>query len=263
MTLVSELYAAATRAGVGRFVQFSSAVVYGSASGDVTEATALSPNGDYARGKAEMEKRLLEAAVPSAPQLFILRPSIVYGPFADFWTVRYVERVSKGRWRSLGAAGSGTCNLVHAHDVARVVVAAATAAVEPGAHVLNVNGPETLTWNDYVEQLGNALGTTDRVTPSFAWFRTVAATAEILRKASQWSPLRSFYRRSKGATRAVFTGAQGVTKLYPASGELRLLRQKVNYKSGRVTTVLGVSPSISLTDGLRQSVEWCRVHGIC
>lgn len=260
--LVGGLYAAAARAGVRRFIQFSSATVYGDRTGLITEESRPSPNDDYSNGKAEMERLLLDAAVQSAPQLFLLRPSIVYGQFADFWTVRYVDRITKGKWRSLGRAGEGICNLVHARDVAGTVLTAATADIEPGAHVLNVNGPDHVTWNAYIERLGDALETPDRVTPNVAMFRATAWVAGMMRSAAQIGAIKAFYRRSTGTTRVAMTSAKAATALYPASSELTLLRRKATYVSDKAARVLGVSPSISLHAGIQESVEWCRVHGI-
>ncbi len=260
--LVRGLYAAATRAGVRRFIQFSSAAVYGDLTGPIAEDSRPSPNDGYSNGKAEMERLLLEAAVHSAPQLFIFRPSIVYGPFADFWTVRYVERITKGKWRNLGRAGAGTCNLVHARDVTRLVIAAATADVESGAHVLNVNGPDHVTWNGYIERLGDALEMPDRVTPNIAVFRATAFVAGMMRSAAQVGSIKALYRRSTGTTRLAMTSAKVVTALYPTPSELKLLRRKAQYVGDRAAKVLGVSPSISLHAGIQESVEWCRVHGI-
>ncbi len=157
--LAKDLYLASIKAGARRFIQFSSAAIYGNRVGEVNETTKPAPDNDYARGKTEMENTLAQAAVNSDTQLFIFRPSIIYGPFSDGWTVRYVERIVRGKWQSLGRAGSGTCNLVHAHDVAKAVGAAAIEDVAPGMHILNLNGPDRISWNDYIERLGNAIGT--------------------------------------------------------------------------------------------------------
>src|SRR5467141_87723 len=78
--LASRLYSACAAAGVRKFIQFSSIAVYGDQTGNVDEDTPPSPSSDYGRGKTEMENRLLKAAARSGPQLFILRPTIVYGP---------------------------------------------------------------------------------------------------------------------------------------------------------------------------------------
>jgi UDP-glucose 4-epimerase len=260
--LVTDLYLACVRENVARFIQFSSAAVYGNRTGHVDEDTAPSPVDDYGRGKAEMEARLAEVAAGSSTQLFILRPSIVYGPFSEAWTVRYVERIVRGRWRGLGPAGTGTCNLVHAHDVAKAAIAAATAPVTLGTHLLNINGPDVVSWNQYIERLGDAIGIPDRTTPNATLFRGMAAAAGIVRMGGRLASVRSLYRRSAGSTRAAMKNAQGVTKLYPPSQELRVLRRKVHYAADRAPRVLGSSPSIPLEEGLLQSVAWCRVHGI-
>lgn len=260
--LVRSLYAAATRAGVRRFIQFSSAAVYGDRTGLVAEDAGPSPNDDYSRGKAEMERLLLEGAADSHTQLIILRPSIVYGPFADFWTVRYVERVTLGKWRNLGRGGDGICNLVHAQDVARLVTAAATTDIERGTLVLNVNGPDNVTWNAYIERLGDVLGTPNRMTPSVAAFQARAALAEAIRGAARVGSLKALYRRSTGATRSAMTSAKVMTSLYPTRSEQKLLRRKARYVAEQAARTLGVTPAISLETGIQQSVAWCRVHGI-
>jgi nucleoside-diphosphate-sugar epimerase len=260
--LAAALYLASVTAGVRRFVQFSSAAVYGNRTGAVDENIAPAPVGNYSLGKAEMESRLVGAAARSDTQLVILRPSIIYGPFSEGWTVRYVERIAKGRWRNLGRAGAGTCNLVHAQDVAKAAIAAAIGDLPPGTHVLNINGPAVVSWNEYIERLGDALGLRDRVTPNVALFRGMAAAAEILRMGGGFGWVRSLYRRSAGATRAAMMNAQTVTKLYPSSSELDLLSRKVHYLADQATQVLGIRPSIPLEEGLRQSAAWCRVHGV-
>jgi nucleoside-diphosphate-sugar epimerase len=260
--LATRLYAECVTAGVRRFIQFSSAAVYGNRTGHVDESVAPAPDSDYSRGKVEMESRLVKAAAMTSTQLFILRPSIIYGPFSEGWTIRYVERIVRGRWRRLGRAGEGTCNLVHAQDVARAVITAASASIAPGTHVLNINGQEVVSWNEYIERLGDALGTLDRVTPNVALFRGMALAAGIMRMGARITSVRSLYRKSVGTARSAMTNAKEIAKLYPGSGELNLLRRKVHYSGIKAGLVLGFSSSIPLGEGLRQSVAWCRAHGV-
>ena len=260
--LATALYSACASAGVGRFIQLSSAAVYGNRTGEVDENTAPAPIDDYSRGKAEMETRLIDVAAGSRTQLVVLRPSIIYGPFSEAWTVRYVERIVSGKWRRLGRIGEGTCNLIHAHDVAKAVIAAATVVIPQGVHLLNLNGPDIVSWNEYIERLGDALGTHGRSIPNAVVYRSMACAASILRVAGQFPSVRSLYRRSVGSTRTVMTKALGITKLYPALGEQHLLGRKVHYSAAQAKNVLGFSPSISLEEGLRQSVAWCHLHGV-
>lgn len=260
--LTKKLYLACVKAGVRRFIQFSSAAVYGNHTGDIDENVAPAPISDYGRGKAEMENHLREAAATANTQVFIFRPSIIYGPFSEAWTVRFVERVVKGRWRSLGRAGEGTCNLVHAHDVAKAVTAAATADIAPGLHLLNLNGSEIVSWNEYIERLGDALGTQNRVTQNATVFRLKSVVAGAMRIGSRISSIRSFYRRSKGAARATITNVHAITKLYPTSSELDLLSRKVRYSSVQAARILPLGPAVPLEEGLPQSIAWCRIHGV-
>lgn len=260
--LTTRLYAECGKADVSRFIQFSSAAIYGDRTGHVDETVAPSPDSDYSRGKEEMESRLVKAAAISSTQLFILRPSIIYGPFSEGWTIRYVERIVRGRWRRLGRAGEGTCNLVHAQDVARAAIAAATAHVAPGAHVLNINGQDVVSWNEYIERLGDELGTPDRVIPNVVLFRGMALAARVMRISARLASVRSLYRKSFGTTRSVMTNAKEIAKLYPDSGELNLLRRKVHYSAAKAALVLGFSSSTRLEEGIRQSVAWCRAHGV-
>ena len=260
--LVATLYSACVLAGVRRFVQMSSAALYGNRIGAVDESIAPAPVDAYGRGKAEMERRLVEASKASDTQVIILRPSIIYGPFSEGWTVRYVERIANGRWKGLGRIGDGICNLIHAEDVARTAIAAATNDIAPGAHILNLNGPDHVTWNEYIERLGDELGISNRAPQNVVWFRTMASAAAMLRVGARFHSVRMLYRRSRGAARGAMSSAKAVTALYPSSTELDLISRKVYYLADRAAKTLRMSPSIPLDQGIRQSVAWCRLHGI-
>jgi len=259
--LASRLYSACVAAKVRKFIQFSSIAVYGDRTGDITEDTPLSPSSDYGRGKAEMEDRLLEAAARPGPQLFILRPSIIYGPFSDTWTSRYAHYIANGRWRSLGWAGDGTCNLVHCQDVVKSVLFAALAPAGSRPHVLNINGSELTTWNEYIERFGDALGVRGRTNMSPLYFDLTSTAVHCVRRAGRWVKRRGLHRPLQSLPEVV-AGTKSVLSLYPEPGELRLWRQKVRYSSERANHVIGFSPSVLLDEGLRQSAEWCRIHGV-
>jgi nucleoside-diphosphate-sugar epimerase len=260
--LAFRLYSACAAAGVRKFIQFSSIAVYGDQTGNVDEHTPLAPSTDYGRGKAEMEYRLLKAAARSGPQLCILRPTIVYGPFSENWTVRYARFIANGRWRSLGWAGAGFCNLVHGQDVAKSIALAALAQPDSKSYVLNINGPEVVRWNEYIDRFADALGVLGRRSMNPLLFDLTATVVHGgVRKASTWLK-RSGLNRSLQSAPALVGRARSVVNLYPTPEELHLWRQKVRYSWERAGRIIGFNPSTSLDDGLRQSAEWCRVHGI-
>jgi len=260
--LAFRLYSACAVAGVRKFIQFSSIAVYGDRTGNVDEDVPPAPSSDYGRGKTEMENRLFKAAARSGPQLFILRPTLVYGPFGNHWTVHYADFIANGRWRSLGWAGSGTCNLVHGQDVAKSVLLASQAQPDSRSHVVNINGQEVVRWNEYIDRFGEALGLIGRTSKNpFLFSLTAMAVHRGALRTGSWVKRKGLHSHLKGAP-ALIGRAKSVLNRYPTPDELRLWRQKVRYSWERARRVIGFNPSMSLDEGLRQSAEWCRVHGL-
>ena len=262
--LCRQLYSACAKAGVQKFIQFSSAAVYGDQTGEYRlKAMRPKPNSDYSRGKIRMEMALLEAA-ETLPQLFILRPSIIYGPFADAWSVRYAQRIANGHWLSLGRAGSGTCNLIHVRDLARFVVLAADIQIAGKSHILNLNGPELVSWNEYIERFGDALNIANRTTPSFVRFHTLALATESIRMAGKWAKKRhrdlvQSISHSSGPGYSMIEKAKSLANLYPTLDELRLLRRNVQYSAKHARDLFGFRPAVTLEDGLCETANWCSV----
>ena len=259
--LAFSLYSACSNAGIKKFIQFSSIAVYGDQSGNLDEDAPAAPSSNYGRGKTEMEHRLLIAAERSGPQLFILRPTIVYGPFSDNWTVRYAYLIAKGRCQSLGWAGRGLCNLVHGQDVARAALLAAQAHAELKSYVLNINGPEVVKWNEYVELFADALGVVRRRSNPISFGVSATFAHLAVRKISGWTKCLGLYRSLHSAP-ALVGKVRSVVNLYPMPEELHLWRQKVRYSWERAGRIIGFYPSMALDEGLRQAAEWCRIHGI-
>jgi nucleoside-diphosphate-sugar epimerase len=147
------LRAAASSGSSARIVHLSTMSVYGSAVGLVDETSV--PRGDagpYSAAKLAAEK--LAAAYPHA---VIFRPGIVYGPGSEQWSVRIARLLYAHRLGDLGAAGDGSCNLVHVHDVAAAIVSALSRSDTDGG-VFNLSTPLPPSWNDYFIRFAKALG---------------------------------------------------------------------------------------------------------
>ena len=255
------VYSACATARVRKFIQLSSIAIYGDQTGNINEDTSPAPTNEYGRDKTEMETRLLAAASPSGPQLFILRPSIIYGPFSDNWTIRYARRIAKGRWRSLGWAGGGSCNLVHCQDVVKSIILASQTEAESRSYVMNINGPEVISWNEYIDRFGKALAVDDLKRMSPFAFSVTSLSVDCIRKTGSWVKRHGFQRVMQTVPTVKET-AQSAVDLYPTPDELHLWRQKVCFSWERARNVLGFRPSITVDEGLRQSAEWCHTHGI-
>jgi len=136
-----------------RVVYLSSMAAYGSARGVVDEsAPLLGDLDDYSAAKAAIDR--LAAEHPFAVRL---RPGIIYGPFSPWWTERIGRLLLARRLGNLGAAGAGTCNLVHVEDVVTAVMRSLTLP-EAAGRAFNLGSPAPPTWNEYFERYARALG---------------------------------------------------------------------------------------------------------
>jgi len=143
----------AARATQCTVVDFSSMAVYGSAQGRLDEdAPLLGDTGPYAAAKVEAEK--ISGGYAKAVRL---RPGIVYGPGSAQWSERIARWLLARRVGDLGAAGDGTCNLVHVDDVAAAAVRALRTPAAYG-QAFNLGMPDAPTWNEYFVRYARALG---------------------------------------------------------------------------------------------------------
>ncbi|MGW2252913.1 NAD-dependent epimerase/dehydratase family protein [Kitasatospora sp. NPDC001660] len=155
--------AAARRAGVGRIVHLSTAAVYGQgphAGIGVDEVPAV-PVSEASRTRLLGERVALDAGA------VVLRPAVVTGP-GDRWVVPAVAELVRRvpvRWEG----GEARLSLVDRADLARLVVAVATAgpAVPSGVH--HASHPEPVRAGDLLDVL-DALGLVTAPTgPAVPW----------------------------------------------------------------------------------------------
>ncbi len=233
----------AAAARVRRFVHISSVAVYGAAVGAVAEDTPLVASGSrgYAGWKAAAEQA---CATQAGLAVVRLRPAIVYGPGSVPWVSQVARRIRSGRWGVFGAAGEGTCNLVHVEDVAAAVACALAAPAAAGA--FNVNGPEAVTWNRWFTLVAQAIGA-----PAL---RPVAPAT--LRARSLLSlPVKAAARLRPGLAEGWLLGA-------PAASELALFARRTTYPVAAAQAALGWQPRIGIAAGLAGCVERLRLDGL-
>ena len=124
------LVEAASRAGVGRVVFFSTVKAMGeSTRGVADESTQPQPADVYGTTKLEAEKIVLEATRAGGPAGVCLRPVLVYGPGQKGNMERLFAAIERGRFPPL-PEGTGKRSLVH---VSSLVEAALLAARRPEA----------------------------------------------------------------------------------------------------------------------------------
>ncbi|MBI4787669.1 MAG: NAD(P)-dependent oxidoreductase [Chloroflexi bacterium] len=256
--------AAAQRSGVERVVHLSTAEVYGNASGNIAETCGYQYTGsEYADSKIDAEKLCWEFSSRGLP-VTVLRPSIVYGPFSETWTVNLAARLQSGNWATYDGYGDGICNLVYIDDLISAIVIALTHPRAVG-EAFNIVGPQVVTWNQYFESLNAALGLPELRAASSSRSRVKSAATDLIRSSSK--NVRDHFDQPIGQIRRRFDWAdemvshlKRLVKSTPTARELQnLYSRRAIYIADKACHVLGWEPQTSLEAGLKMSVAWLRL----
>lgn len=255
---------AALTAGVERVVHLSTVAVYGDATGEVDESTPSQPyENEYARSKLESEAACREYAERGLA-VTVLRPTIVYGPFSEAWTVEFAERLQSGRWLLPDAYTSGICNLLYVDDLVRAIFLALEREEAVGG-AFNINGPDRVSWSEYFRALNEALGLGELRAESPATSRLSAVAMMPVRKTAKFllarfqEPILHLYKRYEPVKKAM-KAAEGLIRKTPTTGEFRLYSQDVHFSNAHARRVLGYVPAFDMQEGIRLSVAWLRHH---
>jgi len=250
----------AQRAGVRRVVHLSTVAVQGS----LNESSASDPGSNsYGRSKVRTEEICAEYGERGLA-ITVLRPTIVYGPYSNIWTVEFAQRLSMGEWFLPERDTQGTCNLVYVDDMVKAVLLSLQNEAAIGQTFI-VNGEERPTWNDYFHALNDALGLPPLhpASPLRSRMRAglmmpVRKTAKFILKRFQPLVLR-VYQRSNIA-KALMRHAETAIKKSPTGAEFELYSLRVSYEGQKARELLGYRSAFSMHDGVELSVAWLRDH---
>ena len=253
---------AAAKAGVKRVVHISTVSVYGDAAGVVTEETKP-PRGtltDYGKAKLIAEEVCKEAKV----EVVTLRPTVIYGPFSARWTMLYAMRLKAG-WKHLGSLGMGKCNLVHVHDVARYSIAAIDQDGVVG-EAFNVNGPEIVTWNEYLERFNQHMGLPTRVSQTAGRTQIAVRASEAVRAVGKYALLHHsgklrWISHKSDALKHLMEQTELTLRLTTNPQELSLYNLDASYVVDKATRAFGFPPQVSIDNGLSMTVAWLNHMG--
>jgi nucleoside-diphosphate-sugar epimerase len=246
--------------GVKKLIYMSSVAVYGAAVGAVDEDThPVFPVTEYGKGKREAEEICREWATDSFP-IAAVRPTLIYGPFSEQWTIPYIQRLASGRWRSLGRAGEGRCNLVYVGDLVRLI----RFLIENDFgtfDVFNANGPEIPTWNSYLERLNAALSLPPLAPPDAALGMRIALRVPI-RKFGKYmlahhKGLLSAVAQRSPRLKSAMVKTEADLRLMPNSDEIERFATDVRYSTSRAAE-LGFQPSTTVDRGIALTVDWAK-----
>lgn len=261
------LLQAALERGVRRVVHVSTIDVYGRADGTVSESHPYVETGrEYGDSKIQAEE-VCQEFVNKGLDVVILRPTIVYGPFSDLWTVEPAERLASGNWLLPREACLGTCNLVYVDDLVRAILLALDAPPTVSGRAYNVNGPDNVTWQEYIEALNSELELPSIEPPAAASSRTrtklVAPVRALVKSTfSQFeAPIMSVYQKSRAARR-LMKWVQSTLRKVPSQAEYDLYGRQVAFPTERARDELGYRPLVPMAEGVSTSVQWLRHEGV-
>lgn len=154
------LYKAAQKAGVRRFVHTSSHTVYGLGYGRfMTENDPLRPDADpYSLTKAEADRLIRRLMLTSEMETVILRPGTFFGPGDRLHFGRMAQKMKKGTGVIIGR-GDNTLPFCYVTDVVDGFLLAAYHENAPG-NVYNITNDQPLTQREIFDAIAEAVGGT-------------------------------------------------------------------------------------------------------
>jgi nucleoside-diphosphate-sugar epimerase len=262
-TSIRHILDGAVAAGVKRVVHISSVAVYGDRDGVLDESTPPTYSGsEYGDSKLDAETVCAEYNRTRLP-VVVLRPTIVYGPFNQNWTVDFANRMAAGRWPFPREECNGICNLVYVDDLVNAIVLAMRLSAREDT-VYNINGPEfDLTWNDYFDALAAALGLGPLQARSRAAARTMTALVQPVRKTAklllkQYQPQVMRLYHSSTAVQQVMKFTESMIRRTPSAAEYGLYGRRLIFPNNKAEAGLGYLPRIDMKRGVELSAAWLR-----
>ena len=251
-------------AGVGKLIFTSSVAIYGDAEGIVHEDTQ--PVGvmtEYGQGKRDAEA-ICEACADGKLSIAAIRPTLVYGPYSEQWTIPYIARFASGQWSALGERGEGKCNLVYVGDLVRMVRFLIETDLGPYV-VFNANGPETPSWNSYLERFNDALGHPPLKAPDPGLGLKVMLRRPV-RMAGKYmlanhKDVISWLGARSPQLRMIMKKTEEDLRLKPNDDEMQRFATDVTYSMDRAAQA-GFVPQTSVDDGIAMTVDWARRSGL-
>jgi nucleoside-diphosphate-sugar epimerase len=158
-----------------RFVHVSSLAAAGPSpdGAPVTEEAPPRPLTHYGRSKLEAE-RILDGS-PLRPNAIVVRPAVVYGP-RDTDVLKLFQAAGRG-WLFRAGPRHASVSVVHVHDVVEALLAAGRSS-RGEARAYFIANPGPVSWEEFAQTIGDALGRRVRVVPvprPLAWTAGLAA----------------------------------------------------------------------------------------
>lgn len=243
---------------VSRLVYVSSIAVHGDDHDGVLKADSPRPltGRDYSDSKVRAEDLVFEAASAGKLDGVIVRPTYVWGPRSNLFTIRQLRDMKQGRFIWVDG-GSGHCAAVHVDNVVEALLLAGSRPGVAGRAYL-VTDDENLTWADffgfYLRYLGvDASGTlSSHSTISRLGCHATDALRELVdRLKGNPAPV---WR--KVTRRLALELGRRVEQRFVSAWDLRKYSRRAPVDITATRLELGYVPVISVAAGMRDTLLW-------
>ena len=258
------MLAAAAEVGVERFVHLSTVDVYGDVSGNVEETHPYQYTGrEYGDNKIDAEKACWEFHEKGLP-VTVLRPTMVHGPFSESWTIEFAKRFQRKPWSLPRQYCNGICNLVYADDLVQAIQLALT-RTEAIGEVFNINGSERPTWNEYFDELNQAMGLPPLTAQGPGISRIQTALMNPVRSIARFGlkhfqgHIMGIYQRFDVAKKAMRIVESGIRNT-PTTAEFEMCSKVVRFSSDKAKRLIGFVPQFPLERALPLTAAWLTHH---
>jgi nucleoside-diphosphate-sugar epimerase len=215
---------AAAAGRIGRWVQLSSAGVYGRyRDGVVSEKTPVTPQGEYETSKAQADQLVIEAAAQRRiDSVAVLRPTIVFGAGMPNRSIaQMIAVIQRGLFFFIGRRGA-SANYVHVSNVVDALVLCGTSPCASG-RIYNLSDWTTV--EDFARVIADALG---RPRPRL--------------------------RLPERPVRLMVDACGRIASLPLTQARIDALVSRARYASERIQQELGYVPRVSIAAGLAELV---------
>ena len=227
------LYKAAQKAGVRRFVHTSSHTVYGLGYARfLTENDPLRPDPDpYSLTKAEGDRLMRRLLLTSSVETVILRPGTFFGPGDRLHFGRMAQKMKDGKGVIIGR-GDNALPFCYVTDVVQGFLLAAYHDKAPG-NVYNITNDRPLTQQEMFDAIADAVGGVrpTRHLPYLPVYYGAIAAEKVVAPATRTKPL--------------------VTQL----GAM-MFGSDNKHSVEKARCELGFEPKVDLHEGIKRAAEW-------
>ena len=271
----SAIYEACMHAGVSRLVHLSSAVVYGDVSGPTPDdAPPLSEHWmPYARAKAHSELWLRDR-LAGPVDVVVLRPGIVWGVRSPHTTAFAQSLRDKNTF--LVDEGRGIFNGIYIDNLV-AAIRAGSAAPNPAGGFYHVADAETVTWREFLGQLGAPLGCDVSRLANVSGTRFPRSARSTIEDIQSLTLVNALYHRTKAhwpegfksAIKGYLEGSYGYDR-HPTSYAAKpgvnregwhLQRSRHKLAATKFEQKFGLRPPVSFSEGMRKTHLWLETVG--